>query len=291
MGYSTECIMHICQHYNISAYAYDIMNTCFSKYITNSRHYPTLYFYAVNNHMYLVKDTDLCKSLTERAKTDNCVSFKTSLVEEPETKNIFDEYPIFENVDIKNMKGYDSSIFIYSREKFTNINDIFEIALEYFGVPVNKSIKASKSNITRFEYKFNTKHYIIIQDPNGLSIINWKRLQELCKKHDVPFKNQTFLNFIKQKRTDIIKLKSERYTFSEEERRAIYDKSTRKCAICDENLQRKYELDHIKALASGGTNDIYNIQLLCKSCHKEKSMTEKEDGSYIRIIETESTFI
>ena len=37
-------------------------------------------------------------------------------------------------------------------------------------------------------------------------------------------------------------------------------------------------------------NDLDNLQLLCKSCHKEKSMREKEDGSYIRIIETESSF-
>ena len=63
-----------------------------------------------------------------------------------------------------------------------------------------------------------------------------------------------------------------------------------KCAICDEKLQRKYEVDHIKPLASGGTNDIDNIQLLCKSCHKEKSQREKEDGSYVRIIDTESSF-
>jgi hypothetical protein len=59
---------------------------------------------------------------------------------------------------------------------------------------------------------------------------------------------------------------------------------------CDEKLKQKYEVDHIKPLASGGTNDIKNLQLLCKSCHKEKTQTEKEDGSYVRIIETESSF-
>ena len=275
MGYSTDCIMHICQYFHISAYAFDIMGCCFKKNIETIRHYPALFFYAMNNHMYLVKDTNLCKSLTERAK-DNNVSFKTSLINEPETKNIYD--------------GYDSSIFIYSRESFTNINDIFEICLGEFGIPSSKSIKASKSNIIRFEYKFDKKRYIIIQDPNDISIINWKKVQSLCIKHEIPFKNQTFLNFIKEKRSEIIKLKSERHTFSDEERRNIYDNSNKLCAICNEKLQRKYELDHIKALASGGTNNIKNIQLLCKSCHKEKSLREKEDGSYIRIIETESTF-
>jgi 5-methylcytosine-specific restriction endonuclease McrA len=53
---------------------------------------------------------------------------------------------------------------------------------------------------------------------------------------------------------------------------------------------KHFEIDHIKPLTNGGTNDVDNLQLLCKSCHKEKSMREKEDGSYIRIIETESSF-
>ena len=135
----------------------------------------------MNNHMYLVKDTDLCKSLTECAK-DTAVSFKTSLIEEQEPKNLFEELPIHENIDIRNLKGYDSCIVIFSRETHSNINDIFEQCLGLFGVPVNKSIKASKSNIVKFEYKINTKHYIIVQDPNDISIINWKKVQELCKK-------------------------------------------------------------------------------------------------------------
>ena len=266
----------------------------FLKNIASSRHYPALFYYAMSNHMYLVKDSDLCKSLVERAK-DTAVSFHTSLIQQIEQVNVFEQLPIYENIDISNMKGYNSAIFLYSRESFTNINDIFEKCLELYGIPKNKSIKASKSNITRFEYVFKKSktefiHYIIIQDPNDISIITWKRVQELCKKHDVPFKNQTFLSFIKEVRSKIISKKSERYVFTEEERRAIYDNSTRQCAICNEKLQRKYELDHIKPLASGGTNDIRSIQLLCKSCHKEKTSREKEDGSYIRIVETESSF-
>ena len=50
------------------------------------------------------------------------------------------------------MKGYDSAIFLFFRESFTNINDIFEKCLKIDGIPKNKTIKASKSNITRFVY-------------------------------------------------------------------------------------------------------------------------------------------
>jgi len=38
------------------------------------------------------------------------------------------------------------------------------------------------------------------------------------------------------------------------------------------------EVDHIVPLASGGTNDLENLQPLCHSCHSRK--TAKEDGGF-----------
>ena len=40
----------------------------------------------------------------------------------------------------------------------------------------------------------------------------------------------------------------------------------------------KFHLDHIKALANGGTNKPKNIQVLCISCHADKTKAEKENG-------------
>ena len=83
MGYSSDAILKICQYFKISMYAHDIMNTWFLKYITphdKFYSYPALFFYAINNHIYLVKDTDKCNSLREKAK-ENSKSFNTSLIE------------------------------------------------------------------------------------------------------------------------------------------------------------------------------------------------------------------
>ena len=52
-------------------------------------------------------------------------------------------------------------------------------------------------------------------------------------------------------------------------------KSGKKCNICKSKLV-KFELDHIKPVCLGGSNDDLNIQVLCKGCHMEKTTKEIE---------------
>ena len=92
--------------------------------------------------MYLVKDTDQCKSLVEKAK-DHKVSFNTSLIELDEPTNLYDELPIYENLDIKTLNGYDSCIVIYSREKLKENSKI-----------KNKFIKVKKTISKRIKRLF-----------------------------------------------------------------------------------------------------------------------------------------
>jgi hypothetical protein len=54
--------------------------------------------------------------------------------------------------------------------------------------------------------------------------------------------------------------------------------------------KKKYEIDHIKPLASGGTNQIDNLQALCKACHQDKTANEHEQGQYVKFSDTESCF-
>ena len=45
------------------------------------------------------------------------------------------------------------------------------------------------------------------------------------------------------------------------------------------NLVWGWEIDHITPVSMGGSDDIPNLQLLCKECHKEKTGRERSIAS------------
>lgn len=53
--------------------------------------------------------------------------------------------------------------------------------------------------------------------------------------------------------------------------RAVPDK---KCACCRVRLRGKGQIDHIIALACGGTNDASNLQLMCRTCNSAKRASD-----------------
>lgn len=53
--------------------------------------------------------------------------------------------------------------------------------------------------------------------------------------------------------------------------------------LCQECLRKGFvtagtDVDHIVAKCNGGTDDLDNLQLLCKECHREKTLEDKRRG-------------
>jgi len=48
-----------------------------------------------------------------------------------------------------------------------------------------------------------------------------------------------------------------------------------KCGNCKSLLDETYEVDHIKALFQGGTNEPENLVALCPNCHRHKTVEER----------------
>ena len=48
------------------------------------------------------------------------------------------------------------------------------------------------------------------------------------------------------------------------------------CRLCQHQLTQ--EVDHIKRKADGGTDDLNNLQGLCRACHRDKTKAENAVG-------------
>jgi hypothetical protein len=150
--------------------------------------------------MYLILEDATRKSLVEKTKVKE--NFNTSLLEneeERENSNIYDNYKIVVNVSLDNIfQESKDTIYMFSREGKTNINDIFIHMLTKYGVP--QDIKCKKTKIVGFRYKIEDIDYVFACDPNDVNKISFKEIKILCEKNDIPFKNQTFTQLVTQMR-------------------------------------------------------------------------------------------
>ena len=160
---------------------------------------------------------------------------------------------------------------MYSRPGKTNINDIFTFLTVNEGVPQN--VKCKKTKIIGFTYEIKKINYVFVCDPNDVHQITFREIQVLCEKNNVPFKNQTFTQLIKQIRTKYFDELKGRIKFSKEFKQLVVDKSKNKCACCKCKLD-KFHIDHIKPLSNNGTNELSNLQALCPDCNLKKSKRE-----------------
>jgi len=58
--------------------------------------------------------------------------------------------------------------------------------------------------------------------------------------------------------------------FSANDIDSLYDNQHGRCAYCRITLEGAYEIDHIEPIALGGTNDLSNIALVCRTCNRSK---------------------
>ena len=297
-AFTPAFIDFFCKKYGISHYAYDINKVCFMKYVHKNQNHRALCYYAMNNHMYLVKDKKLVKSMVEKAK-DPEHKFNTSLLENDEVKNYYkddeDKYKIIyvnETMDnIKNNIGKrPNCIYMYSRNVH-NINDVFEQFIITFNTfPLIK--KCNKTNIMEFHFKVSKDNLIMFCcDPNDINTITYKEVKEQCIQNKVEWKNQTFQGFITQLKNNFFDELRGRISFTKEQRAAMAKEAKYTCKMCKCCVKEvKYEIDHVIPLGGGGTNEKDNLQVLCKACHLIKTSCEHEAGRYIKITDTESSF-
>jgi hypothetical protein len=188
-----------------------------------------------------------------------------------------------------NSRACDSAFCVGHRVEVRAVDQILALNI----VP---SVRNKKSVIIEITYdkrnKFNQKGKNItlqIDPSDDYSRSTWKDVKQTCKQMNIKFTNQSRAQLLREIKDRFLNEKYQRFTLTGAHRQEFLDSNNR-CAICDKKVTLKtMQIDHILALANGGTNDLTNLQSLCKSCHLDKTKSENESG-YVKLNETESSF-
>lgn len=57
----------------------------------------------------------------------------------------------------------------------------------------------------------------------------------------------------------------------------LLERQKHKCANCLKSVKKSYHVDHIKPLFLGGSNDKFNLQILCPTCNLKKQALDPAD--------------
>ena len=188
-------IKHVCEKLDIAMYAYDLSQKCFLKHVSKNRNYPSLVYYAINNHMYHVTDNEKVSSLIAQArKTQNHLSSTCLSTKEP--KDCFTKgSPQKEDIPILELfKEAESVIVIYNKP---NLNQELTDLMSNGTVPHIK--RSNRNNITYMTIKNGKLQYHLFAERNDVSVKKKNRVSDiktLCEQNEIDFKNQTLPSFV-----------------------------------------------------------------------------------------------
>ena len=82
------------------------------------------------------------------------------------------------------------------------------------------------------------------------------------------FNQSYFVDMLKENK------KTKRKKLSQNVKKYVAANQKWSCNHCQHLLDATYEIDHIIPLYQGGSNDISNLQALCRNCHGKKTLND-----------------
>lgn len=282
-GITSRMILQLCKERNISCLGFDQRNKNFLKHTADhskKRKFRPIIFYMFLSHFYLITDHELIMSLSATFRNNNNIFHSTldnsSFNEDKEEVTYYSNLPVNTVIELPK-----NSVVIYDKP------DLMEELREYISL-THDIPKVKNNGITQIgKILLPDNRQMVISGCLGEGI-EWDAIQNICKKADIKFKNQSLGNLLCELRDKFYVIK--RATFTQKQRESIKEEQENKCKKCNEIMGDKFHIDHIKPISSGGSNERDNLQALCVSCHVEKSREEKEACEYIQTDNITSAF-
>jgi hypothetical protein len=201
--------------------------------------------------MYWVSDKEVANSLVKKAY-DRESKIKSVALQEDWQLNVsnpFENKNYYNNIEIADLHKYQNSVIVINKKDLSE--EISEYIRIYNNVPEN--LKNDKVSITQFYDNIND--VVITTDPNDTRCTNYETVKQICEEQNIVFNNQPLTGLVKQIRNEVMETK--RVRFEKTFRKDIFEKQKKCCQLCKTKLTiSTFEIDHIQALAKGGSNEI-----------------------------------
>ena len=149
---------------------------------------------------------------------------------------------------------------IDNKPVYQNMNDLM---VSYFDTKKNNKMKFNLNGIRND----NTSYYNNVPNFRSNNMNNQTNMNYQNNMNNQ--KNMNNNNFINKPNRKV------KRNVSESKKKFIASNQKWRCSHCQNLLDNTYEVDHIIALYRGGTNDLNNLEALCRNCHGKKTFREK----------------
>lgn len=284
-GVSSELIELLCINLKRNMIGYDESQKVF--HFNNesvSHHYSPIIFYKLHEHLYLIDDPSVIKSVVASNSTQGNQIISTTL--EDGKKQVQSEVFLLEKWDVSKSKEMEEGIYIINQSNLDA--ELIEFLITFKQDPMTRT---EKSNIKRIQFqvglinkKTDKKYVIICIDVCFGERYTYAQLKNVAESSGIKYVNEGLGSLI----VSILNKSSKscRDSLCPTHRTALIERYGNVCNECKMPCE-SFEIDHIIPLASGGVNDSSNLQPLCSSCHKMKTSDENISGAYkVRDIET-----
>jgi hypothetical protein len=205
----------------------------------------------------------------------------TTLEENKEETNLLVHH--IKNFDIENAKQFKKGIYLLNQSNLDK--EIIQFIDTHRMIPMTRT-EHSNTMLIKFEQGFqnvkekkNKQWVIIAIDATNRSTFKYEQLKNVADKNKIKYSNEgigsLIINILENNK------KSCREFLSDTEKKEFLEEHKNQCSVCNLSTD-KLEIDHIIPLACGGSNNLFNLQPLCKDCHKKKTSEEKELGFKVK---------
>ena len=122
--------------------------------------------------------------------------------------------------------------------------------------------------------KNNNKIYgsPMYQNTRGMNINQYNNKNQYSNQNQnlIPMNNR--MNLINPKN---MKPGRHKRNVSESKKKYIASQQKWHCAHCSQMLDNTFEVDHVIPLYKGGSNELNNLEALCRNCHGKKTFKDK----------------